>query len=138
MSVDQIYSTEFLVTRLYDELNSNKSKANKLILSRPEVVILNKKTFVKNFCDMCKMLNRSEIEVQQYFSDELMKKTSIDSKGGLVVWGIFRQRAIESIIKNYIQYYVTCKECGSSSTNLIKESRISYLACDKCLSKKAV
>ena len=137
-----VYPVEFLVDRLFDELsNTTKANANtksKLSLPRPIVAVVNKKTLVKNFRQMCQQMNRSELDVQKFFSDELLKKTSVDSKGGLLIWGMFRQPGIEKITKRYITQFIICKECNASKTELIKEHRVLYLKCHKCLSKKAL
>lgn len=134
-----VYSTEFLVDRLYDEISKADSDSkNRLSLARPEVTTVNKKTVVNNFREMCKKMSRDEIEVQMFFSEELLKKTSIDSKGGLVIWGLFRQKGIEKITRRYINQFILCKECGASQTKLEKQDRILYMECSKCHSKKAI
>jgi translation initiation factor 2 subunit 2 len=134
-----VYETSELIDRMYDELNNqiNITESSKLILSRPEVSRENKKTAVNNFSNICLKLNRNHLEVQKFFEDELLKKTSIDSKGSLIVCGMFRPIQIESILMNYIKEFVVCKECKCTDTKLYKECRVVYLECNKCKSKKA-
>jgi translation initiation factor 2 subunit 2 len=72
-----------------------------------------------------------------FFEKELQTSVSINQDGGLVITGMFKQPGLLKIFTNYIKEYVTCKECNSCDTEIIKENRITYLKCNKCLSKKA-
>ena len=133
------YTTDDLVDRLYDQLNKNEiPKSNKLMMERPDVSFLNKKTYVKNFTLICENLKRNILDVKRYFEDEVCKKTSIDASGTLLIDGRFRPKEIEKILLNYLTFYVFCKECNSSKTELIKKDRITFLKCNKCLSEKAL
>jgi len=134
------YEVSFLVDRLYTELEKKEQFQNKskLSLVRPDVIYANRKTFIRNYKEICNRLRRKSEDVQKFFNDELCAKTSIDSKGMLIISGRFRQNGIQNIVSNYIKMYVLCKECNASDTNLIKENRILFLDCKKCLSKKAI
>lgn len=133
-----VYEVDFLVDRLYAELDKNRESTSKLILVRPDVLSMNRKTFIKNYREICRRLKREELEVQRFFEEELMKKTSIDSKGCLVVCGMFKAKGIQHILTNYIKQYILCKECNGTDTQLSKENRIVYMICKTCLSKKAL
>lgn len=134
------YDTIYLIDRLYEQLNQNSELSNKkkISLVRPEVSSANKKTYIKNFKEMCQRLNREMSEVQKFFEDELIAKSSIDAKGALIISGMFKQNGIQKILLNYIKQFVICKECGNGETALLKENRILFLDCKKCLSKKAI
>jgi len=46
--------------------------------------------------------------------------------------GKFEISLIKAIIKNYIDDYVICSECGRPDTRLVKDDRILLLRCDAC------
>ncbi len=136
----EIYSLNYLVDRAYEKLNENDRFANKskMILEKPNVTFANKKTTVGNFRSICNKIKRKELDVKNFFDSELSAKTSIDGSGALIACGRFRQDGIHKILVRYIKEFVICKECTSPNTEITKENRITYLACNQCLSNKAI
>lgn len=134
----ELYNTKFLLDRLYIELGDHLNSNKKLSIDKPEIASANKKTYINNFKIICSRINRSIDEVKNYFDKELNTPTSINQDGALVITGIFKQNGIIKVLGNYIKEYVTCKECFSCDTEIIKENRITFLKCNKCLSKKSL
>jgi translation initiation factor 2 subunit 2 len=133
------YKIDSLVDRAYAELEKvSNSGLSKISISKPEVVYNNRKTYVGNFVKICDDLNRNRNEVQKYFDAELGSTTSIDSNGCLIANGRFTQNGMMNIFGSYIKNYVSCTECSSCNTKIVKETRISYLVCNKCMTKKAL
>ncbi len=134
------YSTDDLIDRLYGDLASrNEAKTNqKLIMERPIVSFQNRKSFYTNFRKFCTNIGRNELDVKRFLDDELCCSSSIDSNGAMVIDGRFRSKNLEKPLSNYLTSYVICRECGSSKTELVKEDRIQFLKCNKCLSKKGI
>lgn len=129
-----------LLNRAYqklDEINKDKNN-NKLLLTRPVVMSQNKKTFIANFREIATKLNRKELELKLFFEEELRCITSIDGNGALVITGLYKKDGIEKVLKNYILQLVMCKQCKSYDTYVIKENRIQFIQCNKCMSKRAV
>ena len=131
------YNTKFLVDRLYIELGKFSGPNKKLVLEKPEISSANKKTFIGNFKAICTKLNRKSEDVREYFEKELCTTVNLNSEGALVITGIYKQVGVMKVLQEYIKKYVTCKECSSCDTEIIKENRIVFLKCSKCLSKKA-
>ena len=131
------YPVEYLVEKLYDELNGKLKDAKKVILERPEIKVQNKKTVVTNFSHLCYKLNRNTNDVKKYFESEMHIVSSINGTCGLVITGMFKEPQIMKVFSNYIRDFVKCKECNSCDTEIIKEDRIIYNNCNKCKSKKA-
>lgn len=132
------YPTDFLIDRLYTELEYLLKSDTKISVEKPQVSSANKKTFISNFRNICSKLNRTEEDIRLFFEKELNTNVTINQDGALVITGIFKQPGIIHVMTNYIKEYVSCKECKSCDTNLIKENRILFLKCNKCLSKKAL
>lgn len=135
--MSQTYPIEFLVDRLYEELNSLSNNSKKLIIERPIVKALNKKTYITNFSSVCSKINRELNDIKQYFEKEMNVVANVNSLGGLVITGMFKEINILKVFSSYIEDFVKCKECGSCDTEIIKENRITYNNCKKCKSKKA-
>lgn len=131
------YTIEYLVDRLYNELEKQNVNQQKVILDKPIIKVENKKTCIVNFTNICIKLNRNANDVEQYFKKEMNVVTSINAAGGLMITGIYRENQIIKIFTSYIQDFVKCKECSSCDTEIIKENRITYNKCNKCKSKKA-
>ncbi|ARF09704.1 translation initiation factor 2 subunit beta [Indivirus ILV1] len=134
----QTYSVEFLADRLYDELLNQNVNNKKLIIEKPIVKSLNKKTFILNFTSICSKINRPTLDVKQYFEREMSTSISINAQGSLVITGTFKEINILKVFSSYIENFVKCTECGSCETEIIKENRITYNNCKKCKSKKAL
>lgn len=136
--MEQIYEDDYLLERLFDKLESNKSQ--KLVAVKPKSIKQNKKTHITNFVEFCKSINREPNSVKIYIDERLAKDSSISSTGVLIINKIYHQHEIDKDFMAYIKEYVLCPEikCGSGNTNIIKENRITYLLCNSCHSKKAL
>lgn len=136
--MEVLYSEDYLIDRVYNELNKLNRNDNKLKLSKPMIKNENKKTFFLNFRELCLKLSRNELDIQKFISDELSSKSSIDVNGVLILHGIYKYATIQNNIEKFIMSYVLCTECKSHNTIVLKEKSASYLLCNSCKSKKCV
>ena len=132
-----LYTTDFLLDRLYDSLGTNGVKS-KMVLNRPEVTLKNKKTFINNFRDLTAKMNRNMEDVKNYFEGEVNCMCSLSEEGVLIIRGIYRKPQIEKLLMDYITKFVQCSYCKSSNTQLIKENRILFMKCLNCKADKAL
>ena len=132
------YTDKFLLEKLYTELEQVTSPNKKISIEKPEVSNANKRTFIANFRNICNKLNRKEDDVRLFFENELKTSVTINQDGALVITGNYKQNGIMSILTNYMKEFVICKQCGSCDTSLIKENKLLFLVCSKCLSKHAI
>lgn len=133
-----LYIGTYLIDKLYSELEEIVSDSKKIAIDRPEVTCANKRTFVANFRNICFKLNRTEEEVRTFFEKELKTTITLNQDGALVITGMYKQNGITAVMTNYIKEFVMCKQCNSCDTNIIKEKKITYLNCNKCLSKHSL
>jgi len=142
MQLNQVHITNYTLdetlNRAYDELSKINNPSMKIMIEKPLVNFVNRKTHVSNFGNICHKLNRKMDDVHKYFNDELSISSTIDSTGCLIITGRFKQVDITKIFTDYIKEYVSCKECLSCDTILVKENRILFMHCNKCLSRKAL
>jgi len=132
------YSDTYLIDKLYAELDDIGSNSKKIAIDRPDVSSANKRTFLKNFRNICLKLNRDEEDVRAFFEKELKTAVTINQDGAMVITGMYKQNGITTILTNYINEFIMCKQCKSCDTNLIKEKKILYLNCNKCLSRHSL
>jgi translation initiation factor 2 subunit 2 len=132
------YNLESLVNTLYDELDELMSDKKQIVLSKPIVNILNKRTIVSNIEDLAKEVKRNYSDIQDYFSKELNMSISQTGEGHMVIVGIVKQQFIEKHFKNYLIANVQCKMCKSIDTYEKKEDRITYLCCNKCKATRSM
>lgn len=132
-----IYPTDMLLKRLYTELG-NRQNVTKSRLDIPEVSYINRKTVFANFHRLCEQIKRSELDVKQFFADELGCTTSVDQNGVLILTGKFNQHQLQTVFGNYIRQYVQCQNCKKYDTCLIKENRIKFVVCNVCKSHRGL
>lgn len=131
------YTMDFMIDRLYDKLTEQENKS-KTSVDPPQIVIENKKTCIVNFKKICAQLNRHNTYLKEYIENEFSVKTNVNANGSLILIGVYKSNKVIAIIKKYIMENIACKECKSCLTDIIRENRITYLKCNRCLSKKAI
>jgi len=99
-----------------------------------------KKTAWTNFGLICQVFQRSTLHVNHFVCGELGTESSTDQKGSLVLKGRYSAKHIESVLKKYINNYVSCHVCQSPETTLSKDPRIrlQFLSCETCNARRSV
>eukprot|EP01093_Parvamoeba_rugata_P007202 TRINITY_DN2156_c0_g3_i6.p1 TRINITY_DN2156_c0_g3~~TRINITY_DN2156_c0_g3_i6.p1 ORF type:complete len:257 (+),score=-29.46 TRINITY_DN2156_c0_g3_i6:55-771(+) len=96
------------------------------------------KTLWTNFSIICKKLGRSLEHVLTYTLAELGTSGSLDGSQSLSIKGRFQPKQVEAVLRHYISEFVKCNTCGSTSTTLLKENRMHFVACTACRSRRTV
>ena len=141
---EEHYSYEYLLNRLYSQLNSTKKSNNKtksnvnIKIPIPIVAKAGRRVAFINFVPVCETLNRSVQHAMSYFIAELSTTANLDGGGRLIFRSNVTQKDIEGIIRSYVKNYVQCNTCKSLNTELIKENRITFIKCNMCNSKRSV
>lgn len=130
------YSIDMLLDRAFGSLTINKEKI-KLVM--PVFEKKDRKSYIHNFQDVCRSINRTPDEVRTYLGKELNMDTSIKEDGSLKIDGMPKTvGVIEKFIKEYVISHIMCKACKSCKTTVQKVERINFLVCDACKSKRAM
>lgn len=141
---DRDYTYEELLTRVFDIMRAKNpemvtGEKKKFVMKPPQVVrIGTKKTSFANFTDICKILHRQPKHLLAFLLAELGTSGSIDGNNQLIIKGRFQQKQIENVLRRYIKEYVTCHTCRSPDTILQKETRLFFIQCETCGSRKSV
>ncbi len=121
------YEYKYLLERI-TSLLINKSKdpsvRKKVLIKPPDVQKLTGKRSVWiNFDDTCKALDRRTEHLLQFVSTELNTDSSLNNEQQLIMKGKVTGKQIESVLKKYINDYVTCANCKHVNTTLYKNPR---------------
>lgn len=131
------YNMDFMLDRLYTCLAQSTTESRTTV-DPPKIVVENKRTCILNYKKICVQLNRDNNHLKEYIENQFSVKSNINANGSLILIGVFKSNNVIAIIKKYISENIACKECKSCLTEIIKENRINYLKCNRCLSKKAI
>jgi len=128
---------EYLFDRFYDELGEETN--TKIILKEsPKVKTINRKSVFVNFKMFVSALRTSESILKKFIEKEFGCSSSIDSKGMLILDKTIRESYFMNAISTFIKNYIKCPQCKDKNTEIIKENRLYYIKCYKCLSKSYI
>lgn len=131
------YTFEELLDRAYEKLSEIRKKSEKGGAISPIVKIENRKTYIKNFSEMCEKISRDPELVKQYLAKNTNCSTSVCDEG-LKIDGRFQEAIIKKHVHNFIIEYVQCSNCKSLLTRIDKINRIDYMKCSNCKSEKTI
>lgn len=126
------YDVDNLLDRAYASFSLDKSRTK---IVPPVFAKKDRKSYVHNFLDVCKSINRDSEEVRKYLGRELNMETSLkeNESHSLKINGIVKTSSIvENIIYKYVVDHVQCKSCKSCKTENQRVDRLTYLVCKTC------
>lgn len=138
------YTYQELLDRVFSIMRAKNpdmvaGEKRRFVMKPPQVTrVGTRKSAFVNFTDICKMLHRQPDHLLQFLFAELGTSGSVDSSNALVIRGRFQQKQIESVLRRYIREYVTCRNCKSPDTILVKENRLHFMQCQTCRSRCSV
>jgi len=85
-------------------------------------------------------MRRDPQHVSTFFLTELGTTGSMTAGEQFLMKGKFKPKYIESLLKKYIQEYVTCGMCRGVDTKLSRDTgaRMNILTCESCGATRAV
>lgn len=137
--IQQIYDDDFMLSRLIAGVDRKNVKVN-VVEPQLQTNRKTKRTYMFNFEAFCNSIRRDKQHLKLYLESELSVDTSISENGMLTIDKPFDSKRVTSILEQYVNIYVQCKEtkCKSLCTVFIKEDRINYLTCEICNSRHAM
>ena len=124
--------------RAYDQLELLNKNKKKPTFPQPNIISKDRKTFFINFNEICNSIDRTQEYVKKYIETETNISTSILGDGGLKFDVQIKPPQIKNIITTFIKELIICKDCKSCITTLEKDTRILYMYCSNCNSKKSI
>lgn len=144
VGTDRDYTYDELIEHVFSIIRANNPELNagekkRFVLKPPTVLrVGTKKTSFANFLEICKLVHRQPKHMQAFLLAELGTSGSVDANNQLIIKGRFQQSQIENVLRRYIKEYVACQTCRSPNTILQKETRLFFLQCEKCGSRRSV
>lgn len=141
---DRDYTYDELLNLVFMQIREKnpdlaKGEKKKLTMRPPQVLrVGTKKTSFANFLEICKLLHRPQKHLQAFLLAELGTSGSVDQNNQLIIKGRFSQKQIETVLRRYIKEYVVCQTCRSPDTILQKDTRLFFLQCETCSSRRSV
>jgi len=144
VNTDRDYTYDELLSLVFNIIKEKNpdlvtGEKKKLVMRPPQVLrVGTKKTSFANFLEICKLLHRPQKHMQAFLLAELGTSGSVDANNQLIIKGRFVQKQIEAVLRRYIKDYVACQTCRSPETILQKDTRIFFLQCETCGSRRSV
>jgi len=122
-----------LLARAYSNLPARVDLSERFTIPEVNTSIEGNKTFITNWRDILKVINRSEqgAHVAKYLAGEFAT-SSLEEGSRLVLQGKFSFSAVNRAFRAYCQAYVICPECGKPDTHLVKDDRLTIKVCEAC------
>ncbi|KAH9529631.1 eukaryotic translation initiation factor 2 [Dermatophagoides farinae] len=142
---DRDYTYDELLEMIYNKIKKRILKVNLEVeknmfyVLHKFFVLVPKKHHLPIFLKFVnRMLHRQSKHLQNFLLTELGTSGSVDANNQLIIKGRFQQKQIESVLRRYIKEYVACQTCRSPETILQKETRLFFLQCESCGSRRSV
>jgi translation initiation factor 2 subunit 2 len=142
---EAMYPYADLLQRVYTIMESKNpgltQTQSKMRLKPPQVMrVGTTRTCWLNFSETCVTMERKPQHVLSFFLAELGCTGSIDGTNRLLMKGRFVPKKIESLLRKYINEYVTCRMCRSTRTMLSRNAmtRLYFVECTSCGASRSV
>jgi translation initiation factor 2 subunit 2 len=122
---------ENLLKKAYSSITEISESSERFNVPEVKAYIEGKTTILENFADVADKVRRDPDHMMKYLLGELGTSGKIDSSRAIFN-GKFEIALIRTIVKNYVDDYVICSECGKPDTRLVKDERVLILRCDAC------
>jgi translation initiation factor 2 subunit 2 len=124
-------SYENLLKKAYSNITEISESSERFTVPEVKAYIEGKTTIIENFAEIADKVRRDTDHIMKYVLGELGTSGKIDGNRAIFN-GKFEISLIKTIIKNYVDDYVICSECGKPDTRLVKDERVLILRCDAC------
>jgi translation initiation factor 2 subunit 2 len=120
-----------LLKRVIDSSPKKEVSDDRFKLPKAEIYYEGNTSVIKNFDKISDAVNRTPDLVLKFLLGGL--GTAGEMVGGRAVFqGKIPARSIQDKIKEYIDTFVMCSECGRPDTHLVKQGRTTLIRCDAC------
>jgi translation initiation factor 2 subunit 2 len=125
------YNYNNLLKKVTENIAAKPVSDDRFKLPKAEIFYEGNTSVIKNFDRISDAVNRDPDEILKYLLGGL--GTSGERSGSRVIFqGKIPADTIQSKLKDYIDSYVICSECGKPDTHLVKRGRNIMVRCDAC------
>ena len=120
-----------ILTQVYKELAEKRKGKVKKRLPEPIIRVQKRKTMITNIDDICQTIEKPIDEVCDFIRDETGSNV-INTTMGLLIGSRLTTSDIASVLKKYIEKYISCSECQSTDTKREKQGKNIRIVCNDC------
>ena len=125
------YDYKDLLKKVQDNIATKPVSDDRFKLPKAEIFYEGNTSVIKNFDRISDAVNRDPEEILKYLLGGL--GTAGERSGSRVIFqGKIPADSIQTKLKDYIENYVICSECGKPDTHLVKRGRNTMVRCDAC------
>ncbi|MFH0961649.1 MAG: translation initiation factor IF-2 subunit beta [archaeon] len=125
------YSYEEMLARAKSLLPKTTGTEVLFQIPKADVVIEGSKTLIRNYLELCDILQRKPEHFLKFLNRELATPGMIEGTR-LVLKGKLGYSLITQRVEEYVKEFVFCPACGRHETTLIKEDRLTMMKCNAC------
>jgi translation initiation factor 2 subunit 2 len=120
-----------LLKRVVESTPKKEISDDRFKLPKAEIFYEGNTTVIKNFDKISDAINRDSDLILKFLLGGLGTAGEIVATRA-VFQGKIPARSIQDKIKEYIDMFVICSECGRPDTHLVKQGRTLLIRCDAC------
>jgi translation initiation factor 2 subunit 2 len=95
------------------------------------------RTYIVNYKEVAEAMNRDPKHLLRYLSRELATAGTLDSARA-IFQGKFTSDTLDRLVHHYAEEFVICPVCKRPDTKIVKEKRLSFLACEACGARSSI
>ena len=96
------------------------------------------RTVITNFLQIASTLRREPQRLLKFILKELATPGELKKSGSLILGTKISSQRINEKIKQYVDEYVICRECGRPDTSIEGKGDAFFLKCHACGAKKGI
>ena len=125
---------EALLERGLSKIPEKAIKSSKYETPQTETSVIGAKTVIYNFKDIAGKLNRDSNHLLKFIVRELATSGTLE-EARASLHGRFAKETLDELVVRYIKAYVLCGSCNKPDTKLVREDRLTLIACEVCGAK---
>ncbi len=125
---------EELLDRAIKQIPPQARETKRFSVPKAYSIIQGNRTIVRNFGEITQAMNRDSQHVLKFLLRELGTAGNLEGNRA-IMQGKFTHYLINDRMEDYVQRFITCQECNSPDTKIIREDRIFILKCEACGAK---
>jgi translation initiation factor 2 subunit 2 len=124
---------ENLLDRAYAQIPAKKASGERFEIPVVDTLVQGNKTIIRNFEFITGKLRRDPKAILKYFTRELAIPATHEGSH-LVLHGKFTDKVLNQCLRDFVDAFVLCKECGKPDTNIVEGEHggRKMLVCEAC------
>ena len=126
-----------MLENAYKDVRKNDFTSQRFESPKVQGYYEGKKTIITNFTQISSYIRRKPEHFQKYLLKGLASAGYIEGDRLVLNLRIQREK-VDQKIKEYINEFVICRECGKPDTELIKNKNLVFIQCLACGAKHSI